>query len=118
MACAQAADELIPVKPKARHRIPWETEEVIEKRTELKKAAQNKNTNPTRANRYHHRITQAVLKQTYDMEQSAYIQAKINIIANSSVNKQAATAWKTDNEISGRISCNKARTNWQQLKNK
>ena len=71
-ACAQTAEEIIPAKPKARHCIPWETEEVIQKRTNLKNAVKNKNSNPTRENRYLHRTGQAALKESYEKEQVAF----------------------------------------------
>ena len=34
-ACAHAAEEVIPLKPKARHRIPWETEDIVKKRDDF-----------------------------------------------------------------------------------
>ena len=108
-ACAHTAEKITPAKPKARHRIPWETEEVIQKRTNLKNAVKNKNSNPTRENEYLHRTAQATIKESYEKEQVAFIQTKIDCIASASVNKQAAIAWKTVNEISGRKSCNKAK---------
>ena len=49
------------------------------------------------------------LKDTYKEEQEIYIQNKINLIHNAAVNKQAALAWKTVNEVSGRKSSNSSK---------
>ena len=43
------------------------------------------------------------------MEQTKYLQNKVNIISNTVSNKKSAEAWKTINEISGRKSGNRAK---------
>jgi exonuclease III len=108
-ACAHAAEETLPSKEKSKHRVPWETDDVIQKRADLKKAAKLKNLNPCRANRHLHRTAQADLKEAYENERASYIQGQINEITNASINKQSAKAWKVVNEISGRKSSNRAK---------
>ena len=108
-ACAHAAEEVIPLKPKARHRIPWETEDIMKKRDDLKSAVLRRNADPTRENRYLYRCAESALKEAYGAEQTSFIQAKIDTITNAAANKQAATAWKTINQISGRKSCSKSK---------
>ena len=105
----KAAKECIPLKPKIKHRIPWETENVVSKREELKRAAKIRNSQPNRVNNNNLKKADKLLKLTYEEEQVAYLQSKIDFITKASTNKQAATAWKTVNEISGRKSSNKAK---------
>ena len=64
---------------------------------------------PTRENRYRFRAAQTELKETYRTEQETYIKSKIEMIKSSAINKQAALAWKTVNEVLGRKSSNKAK---------
>lgn len=108
-ACAFAADELIPSRRKAKQTVPWESEDILQKRADLKAALYQRDTNPSRENRYRYRAAQTKLKHTYRTEQETYINSKIELIENSAINKQAALAWKTVNEISGRKSSNKAK---------
>ena len=61
-ACAYAAEKVIPLEPKAKKRIPWETRDISEKKASLKEAAQAKNQNPSRANRYSFRTAQSDFK--------------------------------------------------------
>ena len=61
-ACSYAAEEMIPVRRKPNHRIPWESDSIIVKRTNLKKASIEKNQNPSRENRYQFRRAQNELK--------------------------------------------------------
>ena len=99
---------MIPVRRKLNHRIPWESDSIIVKRENLKKASIEKNQNPSRENRYQFRRAQNGLKQTNQIEQETYVQSKIDLINNAAINKQAALAWQTVKEISGRKSSNQA----------
>ena len=103
------ATEIIPLKPKIRQRVPWENEDIAKKRRELKKVAKTKNSYPTRANKNKLKCAQKSLNDAYITEQTAYLQDKINVISSINDNKQAATAWKTVNEICGRKNANKAK---------
>ena len=49
------------------------------------------------------------LRKTYEKEQSAYLQTKIDEIKSAADNKQSALAWNTVNEISGRKRSYKAK---------
>ena len=46
---------------------------------------------------------------SYEQEQAAYVQSKIDEIKSAADNKQSALAWKTVNEISGRKKTTKAK---------
>ena len=109
IATKEAAEACVPLKPKVKRRVPWETKEVVEKRENLKKAVLLKNSNPTQTNERKFKAAQTTLSETYEAEQIAYLQEKVDQIVNASVNKQAATAWQIVNEISGRKTTNKAK---------
>ena len=93
---------LIPLKEKVKRKVPWENETVTEKRKQLKKLAQMKNRNATRANVKKHKQAQKDLKKTYLNEKKEHIQSQIDRIENASENKQSSLAWKTVNEVTGR----------------
>ena len=58
--------------------MPWKNEIIIEKRKQLKKLAQMKNRNATRANVRKHKQAQKDLEATYFNEQHKYIQSQID----------------------------------------
>ena len=66
---------LIPLKEKVKRKVPWENETVTEKRKQLKKLAQMKNRNATRANVRKHKQAQKDLEATYFNEQQKYVQS-------------------------------------------
>ena len=108
-ACRETAKELIPEKPKKSQYKPWENEDIYEKRKLLKQAAAIKDGNPTQENINYYKLTQKILFDAYDCEQSKYLQNRIDEITSTVTNKKSGTAWKTINEISGRKSTNKAK---------
>lgn len=99
--------ELIPPRRKARQKVSWESEDILLKQAYLKMAMHKRDIDPTRENRYHFQVAQIELKET--TEQETYIKFKITLIERFAINKQAALAWKTVNEVSSRKSCNKAK---------
>ena len=104
-----AAKEYIPLKPKIKRRVPWESDAIIEKRKQLKEAATRENSTPSRANTILRQEKQKELTNLYDEEQKKYIQSKIDTIQNTHANRQSAAAWQTVNEISGRKTSSKAK---------
>ena len=82
----ETAEMLILQKEKVKREVPWENEIVIEKRKQLKKLAQMKNRNATRANVRKHKEAQKDLETTYLSEQQKYIQSQIDRIENASEN--------------------------------
>ena len=66
--------------------MPWKNEIIIEKRKQLKKLAQMKNGNATRANIRKHKQAQKDLETTYLNEQQNYMQSQIDRIQNASEN--------------------------------
>ena len=56
---------LIPQKEKVKRTVPWENKIIIEKRKELKKLAEMKNRNATRANVRKNKQAQKDLETTY-----------------------------------------------------
>ena len=109
MACKETAAETIPLKPKVKKRKPWENEQICQKRKTLREAAQLRDTQPSPENTNFFNDARTELKTAYEIEQSKYLQNRINDITNASSNKKSAEAWKTVNEISGRKSGSKAK---------
>ena len=105
----ETADMLIPQKEKVKRKVPREKETIIEKRKQLKKLAQMKKRNATRANVRKHTQAQKNLEATYFNEQQKYIQSQIDRIGNASENKQSSLAFQTVNEITGRKKSTKAK---------
>ena len=105
----ETADMLIPQKEKVKRKVPRENETIIEKRKQLKKLAQMKNRNATRANVRKHKQAQKDLEATYFNEQQKYIQSQIDRIGNASENNQSSLAFQTVNEITGRKKSTKAK---------
>ena len=66
---------LIPQEEKVKCKVPWENETIIEKRKQLKKLAEMKNRNSTRANVRKHEQAQKDLEATYFNEQQKYVQS-------------------------------------------
>ena len=105
----ETAEMLIPQKEKVKRKVPREKETIIEKRKQLKKLAQMKKRNATRANVRKHTQAQKNLEATYFNEQQKYIQSQIDRIGNASENKQSSLAFQTVNEITGRKKSTKAK---------
>ena len=105
----ETADMLIPQKEKVKRKVPREKETIIEKRKQLKKLAQMKKRNATRANVRKHTQAQKNLEATYFNEQQKYIQSQIDRIGNASESKQSSLAFQTVNEITGRKKSTKAK---------
>ena len=108
-ACKDAANKVIPLKPKLKKRIPWETEKICQKRDIIHKSAQLKESSPTQMNINKFINAQEYLVNSYDLEQQNYINKKIYEIQNAATNKKSALAWETINEISGRKKSNKSK---------
>ena len=101
---------VIPLKPKLKKRIPWETEKICQKRDILHKAAgSSPGSSPTQMNINKFINAQESLVNSYDLEQQNYINKKIYEIQMAATNKKSALAWQTINEISGRKKSNKSK---------
>ena len=60
--------EIIPLKPKLKKRIPWETLEIFNKRTILQETAEKRNSHPTMENIRKFKKAQTNLVLSYDKE--------------------------------------------------
>ncbi|XP_068748924.1 uncharacterized protein [Montipora capricornis] len=108
-ACREAADAIIPQKTKVKTRKPWENEEFHQKRQLLHQAQQIKESLPSPENIRLFNEARLSLKEAYRDEQKIYLESKVSQIRNSATNKRSAEAWKTVNEITGRISSNSSK---------
>ena len=99
----EAAEKCIPTKLRTKHRVPWETLGVREKRAHVK-IAPKRNTNAIKL-----KMAQDQLAGTYLKEQTEYIQNQIDKIRDSVEDRQSRIAWQTINEVSRRKSTTKAK---------
>ena len=108
-ACKEAANTTIPQKQRSKKRKPWENEEIRNKRQQLHRAQQLKESFPSPENIRKLNNATTLLKEAYKLEQTKYLENKITHIRNSATNKQSAEAWKAVNEITGRKASNSAK---------
>ena len=108
-ACHLAAETCIPKKASKRKKNPWETEKILSKRTALKNASALQRANPNVTNIKKVKQAKKDLRLSYEQEQAAYVQSKIDEIKSAADNKQSAIAWKTVNKISSRKKNNKSK---------
>ena len=78
-----ATAECIPIKLKTKLRVLWESQIVLQKQDNLKKAFLHKIRYPTNINVLKFKKAQKELINTYQKEQLEYIQGQINKIRNS-----------------------------------
>ena len=98
----EAAKLHIPLKPKIKKRVPWESADVMQKREEVRKHSKRKDTNPTLGNMEAFNKSKHDLKKAYEDELKNYILGKTELIKQSSENKKSSIAWQAVNEITGR----------------
>ena len=108
-AIKETAFDTIPLKPKVKKHTPWENREICEKREQLHKAANVKQSNPSPENTAYYENALSDLKEAYKLEQTKYLERQIDYITNAVDNQKAAAAWKVVNEISGKKSCNSSK---------
>ena len=70
----EAAAKCIPTKQRTKHRVPWETLAVREKRADVKNASKYNRKNPTNTNALKLKKAQNELPNIYLKEQTEYIQ--------------------------------------------
>ena len=68
-ACQEAAEECIPSKPTFKKRKPWENENILSKREELKNATIQKKINPTSRNINKLKEMRKQFSESYNNEQ-------------------------------------------------
>ena len=100
----KAAAECIPMKPKSKRRVPWETEAVLKKRANVKALGKTKNERHTKENVSKFKQSLTELSELYDLEQEEYVKKKISEIEQAAENNRSSVVWKIANEISGRKS--------------
>ena len=98
----EPAAECIPIKQRAKPRIPWETLAVRKKRADVKTASKCSRRNPTNINTLKLKKAQNELADVYQKEQTEYIQNQINKIRNSVEDRKSRIAWQTVIEVSWR----------------
>ena len=69
-ACKESAIEAIPLKPKLKKHIPWETADICHKREKLHSAAKEKDTMPTQENICNFNEAKNSLIKAYEKEQN------------------------------------------------
>ena len=105
----EAAAKCIPIKPRTKYRVPWETLAVREKRVHVKTASKSYRKNPTNIYARKLKTVQYQLAGIYIKELTEYIQNQIDKIRDSVEDRQSRIAWQTINEVSRRKSTVKAK---------
>ena len=105
----EATEKYIRTKPRTKHRVPWETLAVREKRAHVKTASKSYWKNPTNINAIKLKKVQDQLTGIYLKEQTEYVQNQIDKIRDSVWYRQSRIAWQTINEVSRRKSTTKAK---------
>ena len=97
----EAAEMHVPLKPRKKKRVLWETNNIIKKREALHQTFKNDSNNSSSENKS---IKQAKidLDNAYTNEQEQYIREKINELENAHDTNKARLAWTIVNEVSGR----------------
>ena len=90
----EAAANCIPIKPRTKYRVPWETLAVREKRADVKTASKIYRKNPTNTNALKLKKAQNELASIYLKEQREYIQNQIDKIRDSVEDRQSRIACK------------------------
>lgn len=101
-AHSKAAEIHIPQKPKKKQRIPWENNDVTEKREILKECHRQKVEKETRKNITKMKSAKKDLDKAYEAEQENYVKEKISEFEQAHNNQKSRLAWSIINEISGR----------------
>ena len=94
LACKEISGKVIPLKHKQKKRNPLETHEVCENRASLQQDAQLKDNQPTTENIINCVQAQNMLVNSYEEENTLYIQNIINEINNAVSNTKSALEWK------------------------
>ena len=89
----EAAAKCIPIKPRTKYRVPWETLAVREKCAHVKTASKSYRKNPTNRNARKLKTAQYQLASIYLQEQTEYIQNQIDKIGDSMEDRQSRIAW-------------------------
>ena len=105
----EAAKCSIPVKVRLKQRVPWEDENILEKRETAKKAYEESLKKKTRRSVAKLEDAKKELQEAYDLEQEKYVNEKINAITNAIEHQKSGLVWETVNELTGRKGTNKGR---------
>ena len=105
----EAAAECIQTKPKAKHKLPWDTLGVRKKQDNVKTASLCSKRNSANVNAQKLKKAQRELINAYQKEQLEYSQDQINKIRNSVEDIQSRIAWQTVNEVSETKSTSRAK---------
>ena len=95
----EAAAEFIPIKQRAKPRVPWETLVVRKKRADVKAASKCNRKYPTNTNALKRKKAHNELANIYLNEQTQYIQNQIDKIRGSVEDRHPIIAWQTVNEV-------------------
>ena len=103
----KAAEDCVPLKEKQQKRIPWENENIAEKRKILKECQEKKQQKEIPENVERFEAAKEELDAAYLKEQEEYIKEKVAEIQDAHINQKSRLAWSTINEISGRKKTNR-----------
>ena len=105
----KAAEISVPVKAKIKQHVPWENENIIEKREMMKNAYEVCLRRNTRGSAAKLEEAKQELQESYDREQEKYVNEKIHAITDAIQHQKSGLAWETVNEFTRRKGTNRGR---------
>ena len=101
-ACDEAANLIVPEKPRQKKRVPWDTPEMKEQRKRCKEAQKVQKEKPSTANRKKYIEEKKILQKTQEDEMQAFFQRHIDEINNAPDSCRQGKAWAALNQITNR----------------
>ena len=105
----EAAKNNIPVRMKIKQHVPWEDENILKERENVKKTYQENLKRRTRKSNAELKEAKKHLQEAYDLEQEKYVNEKISYITNAVEHQRYGIAWETVNELIDIKDSNKGR---------
>ena len=100
---------MTPVKAKIKQHVPWENENIIEKREMVKNAYEVCLRRNTRISAAKLEEAKQDLQENYDREQEKYVNEKIHAITDAIQHQKSGLAWEAVNEFKRREGTNRGR---------
>ena len=89
------AEISLPVKAKIKQHVPWESENIIEKREMVKNAYEVCLRRNTRSSAAKLEEAKQDLQEFYDREQEKYVNQKIHAVTDAIQHQKSSLAWET-----------------------
>lgn len=106
-ALVKVAEISVPVKTNIRLHVPWENENILDKREMVKNAFDVCLRRNTRSSAAKLEEAEQDLQESYDLEQEKYVNEKSCAIIDAIQHQKSGLAWETINKFTRRKSTNR-----------